>query len=60
MTDKENISDMSAFERTARENLSLSPKKMATFLTQAAALRRNLKLRQKQQKERQNKCTHSK
>lgn len=60
MTKKDNTTDMSTFEKMARENLNLSPKRLATFLTQATALRRNLKLRQKQQKERQTKCTHSK
>ncbi len=42
------------------ENLNLSPKKRATFLKQAHALRRNLALRQKQQKEREETCTPSK
>ncbi len=61
MTENEISSDMSAFEKQARENLSLSPKKMATFLKQAQALRRNLKLRQKQRKERQeNGCIQDK
>ena len=55
MTDRKNT-----FETQARENLSLSEKKMATFLKEAAALRRNLKNRKKQQQERQNKCTRSK
>ena len=55
MTEKEN-----AFETQARENLSLSEKKMAAFLKEAAALRRNLKNRKKQQQERQDKCMRSK
>ena len=55
MTEKQN-----SFETQARENLSLSEKKMLSFLKEAAALRRNLKNRKKQQQERQNKCTHSK
>jgi len=55
MTDKK-----TAFEEQARQNLNLTEKRMGTFLKQAAALRRNLKLRKKQQQERQNKCTHSK
>ena len=55
MTDKE-----SAFEQQARQNLSLSDKRMDAFLKKASALRRNLKLRKKQQTERQKQCTHSK
>jgi len=54
------MSEMTPFEKQARENLNLSDKKMDDFLKKAQALRRNLKLRQKQQTERQNKCTHSK
>lgn len=38
------------FEKQARENLKLSPKKMETFLRQARALRRNLQIRQERQK----------
>ena len=53
-------SEMTALEKQIRENLSLSPKRLATFLKQAMALRRNLKLRQKQQAERRKKCMHSK
>ena len=49
-----------AFERQARDNLKLSPKKMETFLKHARALRRNLKNRQKQQQERKEKCMPSK
>ena len=49
-----------SFEAKARENLSLSEKRMTSFLKEAAALRRNLKNRQKQQQERQNKCMRSK
>ncbi len=60
MTEKETSSDITALEKAARENLNLSPKKLAAFLTQAVALRRNLKLRRHQQEERQKKCTHSK
>ena len=56
MTETEN----NAFEKQAKENLNLSAKRMTTFLKQAAALRRNLKNRQKQQRERQEKWTHSK
>lgn len=52
--------DLSVFEETARKNLKLSPKKMEAFIREGIALRRNLKLRQKQQKERQKKCMHSK
>ncbi len=48
------------FEEQARQNLALSPKRLATFLKQAMALRRNLKLRQKQKQERQAKCMRSK
>ena len=55
MTDRQNT-----FETQARENLSLSEKKMTAFLKEAAALRRNLKNRKKQQQERQNKCMRSK
>ena len=55
MTDKTN-----AFEKQARENLSLSPKRMETFLREALALRRNLANRKKQNQEREKKCTHSK
>jgi len=54
------MTEKSSFETKARENLSLSEKKMQAFLKEAEALRRNLKNRQKQQKERQNKCTRSK
>ena len=50
----------SAFEQLARKNLDLTPKRLAAFLKQAAALRRNLKNRQKQKQERQHKCTPSK
>ena len=46
------------FEKQARENLKISPKKMETFLRQARALRRNLKIRQEQ--ERQKKWKRSK
>ena len=49
-----------SFEQQARQNLSLSEKKMASFLKQAAALRRNLKARKKQQQEREKKCMLSK
>lgn len=52
--------DITAFEKQARQNLNLSPKKMASFLKQAAALRRNLKLRKKQKQEREKLCMHSK
>ena len=55
MTEKQNT-----FEEQARENLTMSDKKMAAFLKEAAALRRNLKNRKKQQQERQNKCMRSK
>ncbi|MBR6411901.1 MAG: hypothetical protein IKS41_01920 [Alphaproteobacteria bacterium] len=55
MTEKQNT-----FEAQARENLTMSDKKMAAFLKEAAALRRNLKNRKKQQQERQNKCMRSK
>jgi len=55
MTEKQ-----TSFEAKARENLSLSEKKMTSFLKEAAALRRNLKNRQKQQQERQKQCTRSK
>ena len=50
----------SPFEQQARANLNLSPKRLATFLKQAMALRRNLKNRKKQQQERQRSWTHSK
>ena len=50
----------SAFEAQARENLTLTDKKMTAFLKEAAALRRNLQNRKKQQQERQNKCMRSK
>lgn len=46
------------FEKQARENLNLSPKRMETFLKQAQALRRNLQLRKEQ--ERQKKWKRSK
>ncbi len=52
--------ELTTLEKQARENLSLSPKRLATFLKQAMALRRNLKLRQKQQAERRQKCMRSK
>lgn len=52
--------ETAVLEKQARENLTLSPKQLATFVKQAAALRRNLNLRRKQQQERQEKCTHSK
>ncbi len=55
MTEKQ----MDELEKTARENLSLTPKQLAKFLKQARALRQNLALRKKQQQERK-KCTHSK
>ncbi|MBQ7413236.1 MAG: hypothetical protein IJV07_03065 [Alphaproteobacteria bacterium] len=48
------------FEQQARQNLSLSDKKMESFLKQAAALRRNLKARKKQKQEREKKCMPSK
>ncbi|MDY6408118.1 MAG: hypothetical protein SPL08_05420 [Pseudomonadota bacterium] len=48
------------FVTQARENLSLSEKKMQAFLKEAEALRRNLKNRQKQKQERQNRCMRSK
>ena len=54
------INQQNTFETQARKNLSLTDKKMQAFLKEAAALRRNLKNRKKQQQERQNKCTHSK
>ena len=46
------------FEKQARENLKLTPKKMETFLRQARALRRNLRIRQEQKREK--KCKRSK
>ncbi len=52
--------EMAALERQARENLTLSPKQLVSFLKQAMALRRNLKLRRKQQQKRQEQCMHSK
>ncbi len=60
MTEHETASDISFFEKQARENLSLSPKQLAAFLKQARALRRNLQLRRRQKQERQKQCTHSK
>ncbi len=46
-------------EKQIDENLHLSGKKREKFLREAIALRANISLRRKQQKERQ-KCTHSK
>lgn len=56
----ENETDISSFEKQARENLSLSPKQLAAFLKQARALRRNLSLRRRQKQERQKQCMPSK
>ncbi len=46
--------DMDSFEKQARENLKhLTGARMKRFLDQAQNLRRNLKLRKRQQEERQ-------
>lgn len=52
--------ETTAFEKQARTNLRYSPKQLEKFIRQANALRRNLKLRQVQQQERQKECMHSK
>ena len=46
-------------EQTVQQNLKLEGKKKEAFLRQARALRANIELRKKQQKERK-KCTLSK
>ena len=50
---------MSTLEKQIDENLNLSGKKRDKFLREAVALRANIQLRQKQQKERK-KCMPSK
>ena len=47
------------YANQAKENLKLTQKKLDAFLKQAASLRRNLKLRQKQKQEKE-KCMHLK
>ena len=47
-------------EKTAEKDLHLTGAKKEKFVREAMALRANLALRQKQQKERDKKCMHSK
>jgi hypothetical protein len=53
------MTENTQYAKIAKENLKLTPKKMEVFLKQASSLRRNLKLRQQQKREKE-KCMHSK
>lgn len=52
-------SDMDAFEKQARENVDLSPRRLEMFIKKGKALRHNLLLRKQQQAARRAKAlTH--